>query len=169
MISLREKRMIALIAAKSQNNVIGKGGRIPWDIPGELRQFRELTRGNIVIMGRISYEEIGHPLPERENFVISRSREFSGERLRSFPELPEALRYAEEYYPEKEIYIAGGAGLFAEALPLADRMYLTEIATAVVDGEVFFPAFDPSDFIRETGAWEGEGISYRRILYLRKH
>lgn len=88
--------MLALIVARSKNNVIGKGGRIPWSIEGEQKQFKELTTGNIVIMGRRTYEEIGHPLPGRQTIVVSRSRKFDGENLRSAESLEEALEKASE-------------------------------------------------------------------------
>ena len=73
--------MIALIVARSKNNVIGRNGKIPWSIPGEQKQFRELTTGNIVVMGRKTFEEIGHPLPNRKNIVISRNAQYSYEIL----------------------------------------------------------------------------------------
>ena len=73
--------MIGLIVARSKNNVIGKNGNIPWKIKGEQKQFRELTTGNVVIMGRKSYEEIGHPLPNRMNIVVSTTTEYQGDNL----------------------------------------------------------------------------------------
>lgn len=76
--------MIGLIVARSKNNVIGKNGNIPWKIKGEQKQFRELTTGNVVIMGRKSYEEIGHPLPNRMNIVVSTTTEYQGDNLVMF-------------------------------------------------------------------------------------
>ena len=75
---LYNKNMIGLIAARSKNNVIGKNGRIPWKIEGEQKQFKELTTGNVVIMGRKTYEEIGRPLPGRKTIVVSKSKKFEG-------------------------------------------------------------------------------------------
>ena len=113
--------MISIIVARSENNVIGKGGRIPWKIKGEQRQFKELTRGSAVIMGRKSYEEIGHPLPDRLNIVISSTQNFTGDNLVTVKSLAEAVKAA----GSREIFVAGGAGLFEEALPLADNLYIT--------------------------------------------
>ena len=73
--------MIGLIVARSKNNVIGKNGQIPWKIKGEQKQFKELTTGNVVVMGRKSYEEIGHSLPNRKNIIVSKSKNFAGENL----------------------------------------------------------------------------------------
>ena len=83
--------MIGLIVARSKNNVIGRNGEIPWKIKGEQKQFRELTTGNVVFMGRKSYEEIGHPLPNRKNIIVSKSKTFTGENLVTVGSLQEAL------------------------------------------------------------------------------
>ena len=130
--------MIALIVARSKNNVIGKNGQIPWKIKGEQKQFKELTTGNTVVMGRKTYEEIGRPLPNRKNIVVSSTKRFEDENLKTAHSLQEAIEKAET----PDIYIAGGCGLFQEAIPLVDRMYITEVDLTVEDGDVFFPEFD---------------------------
>ena len=79
--------MICLIVARSKNNVIGKNGEIPWKIKGEQQQFKELTTGKYVVMGRRSYDEIGHPLPNRKTIVISRTKKYVGENLTSVSSL----------------------------------------------------------------------------------
>ena len=101
--------MIALIVARSKNNVVGKNGRIPWQIPGEQKQFKELTTGNIVIMGRKSYEEIGHSLPGRKTIVISRTKKFEGPALATATSVKDALDLAANGFarPNQNIYIAG--------------------------------------------------------------
>jgi len=106
--------MIGLIVARSKNNVIGKNGNIPWKIKGEQKQFRELTTGNVVIMGRKSYEEIGHPLPNRMNIVVSTTTEYQGDNLVSVKSLEDALLLAKG----RDVYISGGYGLFKEALQI---------------------------------------------------
>lgn len=156
--------MIGLIAARSKNNVIGKKGRIPWKIKGEQKQFRELTTGNVVIMGRKSYEEIGHPLPNRMNIVVSNSADYTGENLVTARSLKEAIQIA----GEADVYVSGGYGLFKEALPIADKIYLTEIDMEVPDGDVFFPEFDENDFEVFIGETAGEDIKYTRTIYTRK-
>lgn len=156
--------MLGLIVARSKNNVIGKNGRIPWKIKGEQKQFRELTIGNAVVMGRKSYEEIGHPLPDRMNIVVSSSADYSGENLVTVKSLKEAIEAAGDV----DLYVAGGYGLFLEAISIVDKMYITEIDMEVKDGDVFFPEFDKSNFDIIVGETAGEDIKYTRMIYIRK-
>ena len=130
--------MIGLIVARSKNNVIGKNGNIPWKIKGEQKQFRELTTGNVVIMGRKSYEEIGHPLPNRMNIVVSTTTEYQGDNL------------------------------VKEALQIVDKMYITEVDLNIEDGDTFFPEFDINDFEVLIGETLGEEVKYTRTFYVRK-
>lgn len=156
--------MIGLIVARSKNNVIGKNGEIPWKIKGEQKQFKELTTGNIVVMGRKSYEEIGRPLPNRKNIIVSNSKNFTGENLVTVGSLQEAIAIS----GGEKVYIAGGYGLFKEALPLVDEMYITEVDITIDDGDVFFPKFDADEFDLIIGETEGEDIKYTRTIYTRK-
>ncbi len=156
--------MIGLIVARSKNNVIGKNGEIPWKIKGEQKQFRELTTGNVVIMGRKSYEEIGHPLPNRRNIIVSGTKKFAGDNLETVSSLQEAIAVA----GDAAIYVAGGYGLFKEALPLADKMYITEVDMIVEDGDVFFPEFDADEFDVSIGEVGGEDIKFTRVVYTRR-
>ena len=156
--------MIGLIVARSKNNVIGKNGEIPWKIKGEQKQFKELTTGNVVIMGRKSYEEIGHPLPNRKNIIVSRTKKFSGENLVTVSSLQEAINIAKG----EQVYIAGGYGLFKESIPFVSKMYITEIDTVIEDGDVFFPEFDLSEFDITVGETGGDEIKYTRTVYTRK-
>ena len=156
--------MVGLIVARSTNNVIGKNGQIPWKIKGEQRQFRELTTGNIVVMGRKSYEEIGHPLPNRKTIVVSKSKRFEDDNLTTVSSIKEAIEIA----GNQDIYIAGGYGLYKEAIPLVDKMYITEMHIDVEDGDVFFPEFDKNDYIITKGETLGDEIKYTRTVYVRK-
>ena len=155
--------MITLIVARAENNVIGCGGRIPWHIPGEQSRFRTLTAGGCVIMGRRTYEEIGRPLPGRLNVVVSSTADYRGENLLTVPTLDAALKAA----GEKKTFICGGAELYREALPLCDVLDVTEIH-AVVEGDTFFPAFDPKDYDFEEGETVTAVIPYTRTVYRRK-
>lgn len=156
--------MIGLIVARSKNNVIGKGGEIPWRIKGEQKQFKELTTGNVVVMGRRSYEEIGHPLPNRETIVVSRTKQFEGQGVRTAGSVREAIELAHD----KDVFIAGGYGLYREAIPFVDVMYITEVDLVIEDGDVFFPEFNEEDFEKTIGETLGDEIRYTRTEYLRK-
>ena len=155
--------MLALIVAHARNRVIGRDGRLPWNIPGDLHRFRDLTMGNAIIMGRVTYEEIGRPLPGRMNIVVSRTRRYEGENLCTAASLAEAIALA----GDRHAFVSGGARLFAEALPLVDVMYVTEI-DADVPGDVFFPEFDASAFNRRVEVrFEGE-LPYEYVTSTRR-
>ncbi|WP_455031901.1 dihydrofolate reductase [Oribacterium sp.] len=156
--------MISIIVAVAKDGAIGKGGKMPWRIPGEQQQFKELTTGHVVIMGRRSYEEIGHPLPNRKNIVVSKTKVFSGENLITAKSLEEALSLA----GEEEIFIAGGAALFQKALPLADRIYITYVDLEVTDADRFFPDFPEEEYHREVIEKVGGETSYLRVLFTKK-
>ena len=152
--------MIALIVARSKNNVIGKKGKIPWNIKGEQKQFKELTTGNTVIMGRKTYEEIGHPLPNRMNIIVSKTTNYSEENLITVDSLEKAIEYA-----KGNIFIAGGYNLFKEAINLADKLYITEVNIEVEEGDVFFPKFNEEDFEKTITE---ENNLYKRLVYTKK-
>ena len=155
--------MIGVIVSRSKNNVIGKNGRMPWFIEGELSQFRELTTGNTVIMGRRTYEAIGRPLPNRRNIIISNSKKYSGDNLVTVGSLQEALSIS-----EGDVYIGGGYGVYKEALSLVDVMYITEVDLIVSDGDTYFPEFDANEFDITIGETLGDEIKYTRTVYTRK-
>ena len=152
--------MIGLIVAKSLNNVIGKDGKIPWNIKGEQKQFKELTTGNTIIMGRKTYEDIGHPLPNRMNIVISRNNNYFGENLITVDSLEKAIELS-----KGNIYIVGGYNLFKEAISMVDVMYITEVNLFIQNGDVFFPKFNEKDFNIKVGE---ENEKYKRLIYTRK-
>lgn len=128
---------IILIAAASENNVIGNKGRIPWDLPDDLKHFRSLTEGHPVIMGRKTFESLGRPLPKRRNIVVTHSdRMFEG------CEVVHSLDDAFELgIDEPEVWVIGGGEIYREVLSKADRIELTRVHTKV-DGDAFFPSLD---------------------------
>ncbi|MBF0244352.1 MAG: dihydrofolate reductase [Planctomycetes bacterium] len=112
---------------------------LPWHLPADLKWFKATTLGHPVIMGRLTYESFGgRPLPRRRNLVISRNPDWQAEGAEVFASLPAALGSCG---PEEEVFICGGAGIYAEALPLAGRLYLTRIHADVV-GDTCFPTYD---------------------------
>ena len=159
--------MIALIVAFDKNRLIGKDGGMPWYIPGELKRFRQLTEGNVVIMGRKTYQSLGKPLPNRINIVLSRSENFSGENLYSAKDLSEAMEMCCKNWPDKDIFIGGGANLYQQVLDMVDVMYITEI-DAKFSGDTFFPAFDENLFEKETDGYFESTVPYTYVTYKRK-
>jgi len=134
--------IVSLIAAVSENGVIGLDGGIPWRLPADLKLFKQLTMGHTLILGRKTYQSIGRPLPGRKMVVLTRQMEFTAPGCLIAPSLEQALDTAQAE-GETEAFIAGGAVVYAQALPLADRIYLSRVH-AVVAGDTFFPAFDES-------------------------
>ena len=133
--------MIGLIVAYSKNHVIGNKGIIPWKIYGEQRRFKELTTGNVLVMGRRSFEEIGKPLPNRTTLLVSSTLKYEDINCKTVLSLDEAIRIA----GDRDIYISGGAMLYKEALPLVDKMYVTVIEKEI-EGDTYFPYFNEADF-----------------------
>ncbi|TVS16049.1 MAG: dihydrofolate reductase [Gammaproteobacteria bacterium] len=139
---------LALIWAMGENQVIGRGNTLPWRLPGEMQYFRAVTLGKPVIMGRRTFESLAKPLPGRTNVVVSRALESEHPRVKVTRSLEEALRVARaqaEVDGQDEVFVMGGAELYAAALPLADRLYFT-LVHAEPQGDTFFPEFDASDW-----------------------
>ncbi|MBQ9934847.1 MAG: dihydrofolate reductase [Lachnospiraceae bacterium] len=155
--------MISLIVAYANNQVIGNKGCIPWKIKGEQKRFREITTGNVVIMGRRSYEEIGRPLPNRTTIVVSNTKDFNGDNCFTAKSLDEAIKMA----GDKDIYVSGGARLYEEALSIVEKMYITEI-DCDIEGDTYFPTFDKEQFIKEIDEVVDGDIPYTYVTYIRK-
>ena len=158
--------MLNLIVAKAKNNAIGKNGKIPWNIPEELQYFKAKTINNVVIMGRKTYESIGHPLSQRINIVISNTKKYSGENLYIVSSLNDALELANRY--DKEVFIIGGERLYKETMDIVDRMYITEVFIDVKEADTFFPAIDNSKYDIDYGKILGNEIKYRKDVYIRR-
>jgi len=132
------------IAAMSENRVIGRGNQIPWHLPEDFKWFKKVTTGQVIVMGRKTFESIGKPLPDRATIVLSRSQ-FSFPGVRTVPDLNE-MDPANE---PRDIFICGGAQVYQQALPRCSDLYLT-LVKRVVDGDAFFPPFeDQFELVRE--------------------
>lgn len=129
---------LSLIVAMSRNRVIGAGGKIPWHLPGELKLFKELTMGHHIIMGRKTWESIGRLLPGRTSVIVTRQRGYSVPGAIVAHTLQEAIAACGS---DEEIFVIGGAEIFREALPLANRVYLTTV-DADVPGDTSMPDFE---------------------------
>jgi len=131
---------VAIIAAVAANNVIGRDNRMPWHLSADLRRFKRLTMGHHLIMGRKTFESIGRPLPGRTTIVLSRCLAAAPEGVELARGLDEALQMA-ECRSETEVFVAGGAEVYPQAIEHADRLYLTRIH-AEFTGDAFFPKLD---------------------------
>jgi len=134
---------LTIIAALSRNRVIGRDNRLPWHISDDLKRFKALTLGHTVIMGRRTYESIGRPLPGRDNIVVTRSQNFSAPGCRVADSLEAALAAVSA---DGDVFVIGGAQIYALALPLADRLQLTEVDVEL-EGDAYFPDFDRSPWL----------------------
>ena len=156
--------IISIIAAMTENHVIGRGGSIPWDIPTDRRRFRKLTMGHPIIMGRKTFESIGKPLPGRRNIVITRRQGFRAEGCCSAQTLEDALMACTGAH---EVFICGGEEFYRQALKLADRIYLT-VVHMEYSGDAYFPPI-PADFV-ETERQEAEDDSpCTFVIYQRRN
>jgi dihydrofolate reductase len=165
---------ISLIAAVAENGVIGSGNKIPWRIRSEWQYFARMTKHKPVIMGRKTFESLDGPLKDRAVIVVTRDAAYSRKGIIVAATLEKALFVAKEIAREtgqEEIMIAGGAEIYALALPLADRLYLTEIHLKP-EGDARFPAFDKSNWTETRRefhkAGTGENADYTITLLERR-
>ena len=131
--------MISIIVAIASNNTIGSANSMPWHLPEDFRHFKQVTMGKAVIMGRKTYESIGRPLPGRRNIVITRNTTLRIEGCEMASSLDEAIALCN---PAEENFIIGGGEIYRQAMPLADKLYITHIA-AEFEGDTRFPTIGP--------------------------
>lgn len=130
---------ITIVAAVARNGVIGRDGGLPWHLPEDLRRFKEMTMGGTLVMGRKTYESIGRPLPGRTTVVVTRRPDWAAEGVLTAGSLEEALALA----GEGDVFVVGGAGVFRQALEVADALEITEV-DAEPEGDTYFPDIPPS-------------------------
>lgn len=160
---------LVVIAAVARDGAIGRGGDMPWHLPADLKHFRRLTQGHPVVMGRKTWESLPprfRPLPGRRNVVITRNAAWSDAGAEAAPSLAAALALLAG---ADKVFVIGGGELYAQALPLADTLELTEIDATVPDADTHFPAWDRSAFSEaarevDTGdaSWPLAWVTYRR-------
>ena len=138
------RKRVVMVAAVADNGVIGLGGDIPWSIPEDLKHFRATTKGNTVLMGRATYDSIGHPLPYRTNVVVTRDRMWRGEGVFVAPSVEEAIELARGF--DGDIMIGGGTQVYAAAMPYATHQVLTEVHQSP-DGDAHYPEFDSAEWV----------------------
>jgi dihydrofolate reductase len=135
-----------------EEGCIGFEGRVPWHLSADLKRFKRLTMGHHLIMGRLTYQSIGFPLPGRTNIVVTRTPAYLAPGCQVVYSLEKALALAQGR-GESEAFIIGGGQIFAISLDLADRLYLTRVH-ARVDCDVFFPTFEPGDWVEVESVYQ---------------
>ena len=159
--------MISIIAAVARNRAIGYKNKLLYWLPNDLKRFKSLTTGHTIIMGRKTFESLPKgALPNRRNVVLSRSRqEFPG--CEVFPSLKEALKHCS---PDEDLYIIGGASVYTQAMPLANRLCLTEIDDTPPEADAFFPPYDDWNEVEreEHNADEKHAFRYAFVDYVKR-
>jgi dihydrofolate reductase len=145
-----------MVAAVAENGVIGLGGDIPWSIPEDLKHFRAVTRGNTVVMGRRTFDSIGHPLPYRTNVVVTRDAEWSYDGVFRAGSVDEAIELAKNF--DGDVMVIGGAQIYAAAMGHADAQILTEVHLSP-EGDTHYPDFKRADW-QETKREPHEGFDF---------
>ncbi len=149
---------LSMVVAVGDNGAIGKDGNVPWRIPEDLKHFKNVTMGHAIIMGRKTWDEVGKPLPGRRNLVVTRNADLVLEGAEVFTTLEAAIAAART--TDAEPFVIGGSVLYALAMPLATRIYYTEVHRTV-EADTFFPPFDRSAWREvERRPGETEGVEF---------
>jgi dihydrofolate reductase len=157
-------KVISLIAALGKNRVIGNENKLIWSIPDDMKHFRQLTSGKSIIMGRKTYESIGKPLPNRKNIIITRDKNYKAEGCIVVHSAEESLNAA----GDGEVMVIGGAQIYSEFLPRANRMYLTLIEKNF-EGDAYFPRYDDKEWkITEKEDHEHDDFKYSFLTLEKK-
>lgn len=166
--------LLSIIVAQSENRIIGRGNKLPWYLPEDLKYFKRITQGKPIVMGRKTFESIGKPLPGRTNIVISRNPDYQSPGIHVVASLDQALDLAEQQAlidGSEEMLVIGGAEIYQQALLQADRLYVTQVH-AVIDGDASFPEIDNSlweEMGREDFYADGPNpYDYSFVIYQRK-
>ncbi|MCM1286150.1 MAG: dihydrofolate reductase [Acetobacter sp.] len=156
---------ISMIAAVGKNSELGKGNDLIWHFKEDMKFFKETTMGNTVIMGRKTFESLPKALPNRKNIVITNNKNYKAEGAAVVNSPDEAIAIAEG----EEVFIIGGGRIYSYFLPLADKLYLTEIEAECADADTFFPQFNKSlyDF-EQLSEYDVNGIKFSHVCYTKK-
>ena len=162
--------MLKILVAFDENRVIGKNNALIWHLPADLKRFKALTTGHVIIMGRKTFESIGRPLPNRTTIVISRQHDLQIDGVILAHSVAEAILKAKSLTRE-DIYIVGGAEIYALSLPVADQILVTQLHD-IFEGDAFFPEISPEMWDvteKERGVTdEQNAYQYSYITYSRK-
>jgi dihydrofolate reductase len=162
----RARPLLSLVAIVARNGAIGRDNALLWRLPEDLKHFKRTTLGSPVVMGRKTWDSIGRPLPGRRNIVITRDPQWQASGAEPAASLDAALALAKN---EAKLFVIGGAQIYAQALPIADELVLTEV-DADAAGDTFFPPWNRDAFDRRVGDEHRseQGFSYRFVTYTRK-
>lgn len=138
--------MISIIAAIAKNGIIGNNNSLPWNLPVDMKYFRNTTMGHTIVMGRRNYEDIGKALPGRRNIVLTRNRNFLADNCEIAHSIDEIMRMIDK---KDETFIIGGAEIYLSFLPYADKLYITHIDVDI-DGDVVFPDYNTREWELES-------------------
>jgi len=160
---------LAHIAAASENDVIGADGGLPWDIPEDMKFFRDKTKGKAIIMGRKTFESVGHPLPKRLNVVVTRQEGYVAEGATVFTNIDDAVSFCKTKTKEfgEEIFIIGGGEVYKQTLDIVDTIYLTRIHKEI-KGDARYPKIDKDKFELVESSARTEPVAFTFLTYKKK-
>ena len=153
---------VSMIAAVGKNLELGKNNDLIWHFKEDMKFFKETTMGHTVVMGRKTFESLPKALPGRKNIVISSNAEYQAQGATVVTSVEEALQIADN----EEIFVIGGGKIYAEFLPYADKLYLTEIDAECADADTYFPQFNKSEYIKEIiNYYDIDGVEFYHVVY----
>ena len=161
---------IKLIAAIDLHFGLGKNGNLLFKIPEDLRLFKQFTTGNVVLMGRKTFDSIGcKPLPDRINIVISSKKDFENVGITTFDNMETAVEYSKRNFPDKDLYIIGGGQIYEQGIKYADEVILTKYNKLYEDADTYFPVDIMDNFSETEAIMEGsyEGIEFKTLVFKR--
>jgi dihydrofolate reductase len=153
-----------------KNRELGCDNKLLWSLPKDMKRFKRLTFGNVVVMGRKTFESIGSALPGRENIVITRNENYKADKIELTNSIEKAVNLAKEKYKNKEIFIIGGASVYEKSLPFADKLYLTVINDSP-KADTYFPEYEnifKDKIIKEKGIDNGFNYLFLEIKKTRR-
>lgn len=153
---------VSMIAAVGKNLELGKNNNLIWHFKEDMKFFKDTTMGHTVVMGRKTFESLPKALPGRKNIVISSNAEYQAQGATVVTSVEEALQIADN----EEVFVIGGGKIYAEFLPYADKLYLTEIDAECADADTYFPQFNKSDYIKEIiNYYDIDGVEFYHVVY----
>ena len=153
---------VSMIATVGKNLELGKNNNLIWHFKEDMKFFKDTTMGHTVVMGRKTFESLPKALPGRKNIVISSNAEYQAQGATVVTSVEEALQIADN----EEIFVIGGGKIYAEFLPYADKLYLTEINAECADADTYFPQFNKSEYIKEIiNYYDIDGVEFYHVVY----